>query len=64
MLEPAQIEKLSEWITEAYGSPQALSRQLDQLIFMLHFLQEDVFTPREVQNAAELLKGLGEILEN
>ena len=25
---------------------------------MLHFLQEDVFSPREVQDAVELLKAL------
>ncbi|WP_422857970.1 hypothetical protein ACOKFD_10970 [Flagellimonas sp. S174] len=56
-------QTLSEWITEAYGSPSALNNQLNHVIFMLHFLQEDTFSPREVQDAAELLKGLGEVLD-
>ena len=56
-------QTLSEWITEAYGSPAALSKQLNHIVFMLHFLQEDTFSLREVQDAAELLKGLGEVLE-
>ena len=60
---PMEKQTLSEWITEAYGSPAALSKQLNHIIFMLHFLQEDTFTPREIQDAAELLKGLGEVLE-
>ncbi|WP_420320652.1 hypothetical protein [Flagellimonas sp.] len=62
MLTPTQIENLNRWIKEAYGSPEELTKQLDELIFMLHFLEEEVFTRREVQSAAELLKGLGEVL--
>ncbi|MGW9684304.1 hypothetical protein [Flagellimonas sp. 2504JD1-5] len=62
MLTPTQLENINSWIKEAYGSPEELSKQLDNLIFMLHFLEEEVFTKREVQSAVELLKGLGEVL--
>lgn len=57
---PKQIENLNEWIKEAYGSPEQLIKRLDELIFMLHFLEEEVFTKREIQSATELLKGFGE----
>ncbi|MEM9078696.1 MAG: hypothetical protein AAGC43_16770 [Bacteroidota bacterium] len=56
-------QALSEWILESYGSKQEVRKRLDFVVFMLHFLQEDTFTPREIQDAAELLKGLGEVLE-
>ncbi|MEX0314301.1 MAG: hypothetical protein AB3N18_09000 [Allomuricauda sp.] len=62
MLDQTQIENLNEWIKEAYGSPEELTKQLDKLVFMLHFLEEEVFTKREIQSAAELLKGFGEVL--
>ncbi|WP_420603788.1 hypothetical protein [Flagellimonas sp.] len=62
MLTPDQIENLNEWIKEAYGSPKELTKQLDNLVFMLLFLEEEVFTKREVQSAAELLKGFGVVL--
>ena len=62
MLTPIQIENLNEWIKEAYGSPEQLTKRLDELIFMLHYLEEEVFTRREIQSAADLLKGFGEVL--
>ena len=55
-------QTLSEWITESYGTKEEVRKRLDFIVFMLHFLQEDTFTPREIQDAAELLKGLGEVL--
>ncbi|MEM9364217.1 MAG: hypothetical protein AAGA43_16365 [Bacteroidota bacterium] len=63
MLELSQIQELSNWITESYGTKEEVRKRLDFIVFMLHFLQEDTFTPREIQDAAELLKGLGEVLE-
>ena len=62
MLELSQIQELSNWISESYGSQEEVRKRLDFIVFMLHFLQEDTFTPREIQDAAELLKGLGEVL--
>ena len=62
MLELSQIQELSNWITESYGSQEEVRKRLDCIVFMLHFLQEDTFTTREIQDAAELLKGLGEVL--
>ncbi|WP_136466606.1 hypothetical protein [Flagellimonas onchidii] len=64
MLTPDQIENLNKWIKDAYGSPEELTKQLENLVFMLHFLEEEVFTKREIQSAAELLKGFGEVLGN
>ncbi|MEM0933939.1 MAG: hypothetical protein AAGJ12_15815 [Bacteroidota bacterium] len=62
MIEPTRLEEISEWITESYGSEAGLRQQLNHIVFMLHFLQEDVFSPREVQDAVELLKGLEDVL--
>ncbi|PRX56661.1 hypothetical protein [Flagellimonas meridianipacifica] len=63
MFEMSQIQELSCWITNSYGSKEEIRKRLDYIVFMLHFLQEDTFTPREIQDAVELLKGLGEVLE-
>nr|WP_298996622.1 hypothetical protein [uncultured Allomuricauda sp.] len=56
-------QTLSEWIIESYGTKEEVRKRLDFIVFMLHFLQEDTFSPKEIQDAAELLKGLGEVLE-
>ncbi len=63
MLKQTQIDQLNYLIKEGYGTPERVAQRLDELIFMLHYLEEEVFTKREVQSAAELLKGFGEVLE-
>lgn len=62
MLKPAQIEDLNKWIRDAYGTPEQLAKSLNELIFMLHYLEEEVFTRREIQSAADMLQALGEVL--
>ncbi|WP_431125052.1 hypothetical protein [Flagellimonas flava] len=62
MLEQAQIEQLNNLIKEGYGSPERMAQCLSQVIFMLHFLEEEVFTQREIQSSADLLRALGEVL--
>lgn len=43
MLTPTQIEDLNKWIEDAYGTTEKLAKHLDELIFMLHYLEEAVF---------------------
>ncbi len=62
-LDRMENQTLSEWIIESYGTKEEVRKRLDFIVFMLHFLQEDTFSPKEIQDAAELLKGLGEVLE-
>ncbi len=58
MLNEIQIEQLQEWITDTYGTPEELVKQLDELIYMLHYIEEEVFTKRERQDAVEILRGI------
>ncbi len=62
MLNEIQIEQLQEWITDTYGTPEELVKQLDELIYMLHYIEEEVFTQRERQDAVEILKGIKRVL--
>ena len=62
MLKEAQIEQLNNLIKEGYGSPECMAQKLDELVFMLHYLEEEVFTQREIQSSADLLRALGEVL--
>ncbi|SHG53100.1 hypothetical protein [Flagellimonas flava] len=62
MLTPTQIEKLNTLITDGYGTPERVAQRLHDLVFMLHYLEEEVFSRREVQSAADLLRSLGEVL--
>lgn len=62
MLKPTQIEKLNNLITDGYGSPERVAQLLDEIVFMLHYLEEEVFSRREIQSAADLLRSLGEVL--
>lgn len=62
MLTPIQIEDLNKWIEDAYGTTEKLAKHLDELIFMLHYLEEAIFTRREIQSTADMLQALGEVL--
>ncbi|MEX0359810.1 MAG: hypothetical protein AB3N10_02360 [Allomuricauda sp.] len=53
---------MNNLIKEGYGSPERMAQCLSQVIFMLHFLEEEVFTQREMQSSADLLQALGEVL--
>ncbi|RDY59598.1 hypothetical protein [Flagellimonas nanhaiensis] len=62
MLTSGQIAQLNLWIEDTYGSPERLIQRLNELIYMLHYLEEEVFTQHEIQGAVETLKGLGRVL--
>ncbi|MEM6894544.1 MAG: hypothetical protein AAF554_12700 [Bacteroidota bacterium] len=57
-------KKLAELIEESYGTPEALAQQLDLVVEMLFYLEEDVFTKREVQNVVASLRGVVGVLRN
>lgn len=57
-------KKLAELIEESYGTPEALAQQLDLAVEMLFYLEEDVFTKREVQNVVASLRGVVGVLRN
>ena len=42
------------------GKLEQCTKHLDQAIFMLHFLQEDTFSSREVQRVVDALNSLKE----
>ncbi|WP_138837374.1 hypothetical protein [Flagellimonas algicola] len=62
MLKESQIEQLNALIEDGYGSPERMAQRLSEVIFMLHYLEEEVFTQREIQSSADLLRALGEVL--
>ena len=62
MLKESQIEQLNALIKDGYGPPERMAHRLSEVIFMLHYLEEEVFTQREVQSSVDLLQALGEVL--
>lgn len=53
---------LSEFIKEAYGSPEQLADILDLGIEMLFYLEEDTFERKDVQHVASALRFVRDIL--
>lgn len=53
---------LSEFIKDAYGSPEQLAEVLDLGIEMLFYLEEDTFQRKDVQHVASAMRILCEIL--
>ncbi|WP_422349348.1 hypothetical protein [Flagellimonas sp.] len=53
---------MNNLIKDGYGSAERMAQKLDELVFMLHYLEEEVFTPREIRSSADLLRALGEVL--
>lgn len=47
-----------QWIEEGYGSPEELAKILDLGVEMLFYLEEGVFSQREVQSVAEAIRGI------
>lgn len=63
MLEETQIEKLTEWIQDTYGSPAQLCEHLNMAVEMLFYLEEDAFDRKDIQNVVVALRGLGRLLK-
>ncbi|WP_136465018.1 hypothetical protein [Flagellimonas onchidii] len=55
-------EVLKNWIEEGYGTPDEFAKILDQGIEMLFYLEDDVFTKREVQSVVTAMRGIASIL--
>ncbi|MCR9264439.1 MAG: hypothetical protein NXH86_09785 [Flavobacteriaceae bacterium] len=56
------IIQLSDFIEDAYGTPEALAQQLDLAVEMLFYVEEDTFSRRELQEVASALKGVVRVL--
>jgi hypothetical protein len=56
------IIQLSNFIEDAYGTPEALAQQLDLAVEMLFYVEEDTFSRRELQEVASALKGVVRVL--
>ncbi|UII81515.1 hypothetical protein [Flagellimonas sp. CMM7] len=53
---------LSEFIKEAYGSPEQLAAVLDLGIEMLFYLEEDTFERKDVQHVASAMRLVRDVL--
>ncbi|WP_284042166.1 hypothetical protein [Flagellimonas myxillae] len=40
MPKESQIEQLNNLIKDGYGSPERMAQKLDELVFMLHYLEK------------------------
>ncbi|WP_421808999.1 hypothetical protein [Flagellimonas sp.] len=56
------IIQLSDFIEDAYGTPEALAQQLDLAVEMLFYVEEDTFSRRELQEVASALKDVVRVL--
>ncbi|MBO0321235.1 hypothetical protein J0X14_02925 [Muricauda sp. CAU 1633] len=57
-MDETQITQLQDWITDTYGTPEALAHYLDLAVEMLFYLELDVFEQIEVQDVVTTLKGI------
>lgn len=56
------IIQLSDFIEDAYGSPEVLAQQLDLAVEMLFYVEEDTFSRRELQEVASALMNVVRVL--
>jgi hypothetical protein len=56
------IIQLSDFIEDAYGTPEALAQQLDLAVEMLFYVEEDTFSRRELQEVASALMSVVRVL--
>ena len=47
-----------QWIEDGYGTPEEFAKILDLGIEMLFYLEEGVFSQREVQSVVEAIRGI------
>lgn len=45
-----------QWIEEGYGTPEEFANVLDLAVEMLFYLEEGVFSQREVQSVVEAIR--------
>jgi hypothetical protein len=56
------IIQLSDFIEDAYGSPEALAQRLDLTVDMLFYVEEDTFSRIELQEVATALRKIAYVL--
>jgi len=60
-----QLKSLAAWISSFNGSdPTAFSKELNRIIYMLHYLPDEEFTRQEVQQATHLLYEINQLLNS
>ena len=47
-----------KWIEESYGTPEEFAKVLDLAVEMLFYLEEGVFSQREVQSVVEAIRAI------
>jgi hypothetical protein len=47
-----------QWIEEGYGTSEEFANVLDLAVEMLFYLEEGVFSQREVQSVVEAIRGI------
>jgi len=56
------IIQLSDFIEDAYGTPEALAQHLDLAVEMLFYVEEDTFSRKELQEVASALMSVVRVL--
>ncbi|MGW9687188.1 hypothetical protein [Flagellimonas sp. 2504JD1-5] len=57
-MKKSQLKQFREWVKEGYGSSEEFAKILDQGIEMLFYIEDDVFTKREIQGVVAALRGI------
>lgn len=53
-----QLAQLNEMVKDGYGGPAEFTKVLDLGIEMLFYVEQEVFTQREVQQQVSALRGV------
>lgn len=56
------IIQLSDFIEDAYGTPEAFAQRLNLAVEMLFYVEEDTFSRRELQEVASALMSVVRVL--
>ncbi len=58
------MKQFLKWVEEGYGSPEEFAKILDQGIEMLFYIEDDVFTKREIQEVVGVIRGVVTVLRH
>ncbi|WP_190809600.1 hypothetical protein [Flagellimonas sp. S3867] len=61
-MKKAQQKQFCSWIHDGYGSPEEFAKIFDQGIEMLFYIEDDVFTKREIQEVVGAMRGIVNVL--
>lgn len=62
MLTEAKIEHLNLVIEEGFGTPEEMAKQLDKVIEMIFYVDEESFDKKDMQNAMSVIKSINDSL--